>query len=214
MAVEVIDHEFQATIKGVRDHLRELKAWADVNQRLGPVYRGIQVNFDHLDGYLNLFTPLHRRSRRNKVVIKGVEIADFLNELFGLRLGRHEVELRAYRGFRTYQLTGYTSTFYPVFVNLIDNAIFWLQDRNGPRVISLDADGDTLTVTDTGPGVALRDRSAIFESGFSRKPGGRGLGLHISRDALRRDGYDLLLDESNHGYGARFLIAPTSEDSE
>lgn len=214
MAVEVIDHEFQATIKGVRDHLKELKEWANLNQRLGPIYRGIQVNFDHLDGYLNLFTPLHRRSRRSKVIIKGAEIAKFLEELFGLRLERHGVTLRAYYGFRTHQFTSYPSTFYPVFVNLIDNAIFWLQDRNGPRVISLDADGDTLIVTDTGPGVALRDRSAIFESGFTRKPGGRGLGLHISRDVLRREGYELVLDEPSRSYGARFLIVPIAEDSE
>jgi signal transduction histidine kinase len=214
MAVEVIDHEFQATIRGVRDYLRELKAWADVNQRLEPIYNGIQVNFNHLDGYLSLFTPLHRRLRRTKVIVKGSEISKFLTELFTLRLERHNVTLRATPAFNSHRFTSYPSTFYPVFVNLVDNAIYWLQDRDGPRAIRLDSQGDTMSVTDTGRGIAVRDRQAIFESGFTRKPGGRGLGLYISREAFRREGYDLLLDEPDRLYGAKFLIAPTAEDGE
>ena len=104
---------------------------------------------------------------------------------------------------------GFPSSFYPVFVNLVDNAIFWLSQQNperGARCLTLDEEGGTLLVADTGPGIDIRDREAIFEFGFSRKPGGRGMGLHIGRETLRRVGFDLRLIDSDEG--ATFGIVP------
>lgn len=46
----------------------------------------------------------------------------------------------------------------------------------------------------------------IFEMNFSRKPGGRGMGLHISKQSLKRLGYDLQLDTPEYGVGASFRI--------
>ena len=55
----------------------------------------------------------------------------------------------------------------------------------------------------------VRDREAIFEFGFSRKPGGRGMGLHIGRETLRRIGFDLQLLEGDGG--ATFGVVPVKE---
>lgn len=93
-------------------------------------------------------------------------------------------------------------------MNLVDNAIFWTKDRPLPRTISLDAKENEIIVRDTGSGVAVRDREAIFDLGFTRKPGGRGLGLHISREVLAKIGYDLLLAEGSEKNGATFIIEP------
>ena len=214
MAIDIINHEFQATIRSVRSNLRRLRAWANVNEQLQDVYEGILVNFEHLDGYLTLFTPLHRRLYRSEVEIKGSEIAKFLADLFKDRLSRHEITLEVSREFRRHRFTGYPSTFYPVFVNLLDNAVFWLQDRPAPRLIGLDVERDTMIVHDNGPGINLRDREAVFEMGFSRKPGGRGLGLHISRDVLKRVGYELTVDEPETGQGTLFRIQPQGRINE
>ena len=212
MAIEIIDHEFQATIRSVRNNLRRLRAWANVNDQLQDVYNGIRVNFEHLDSYLTLFTPLHRRLYRNEIEIKGSEINKFLIDLFNERLERHGIKIVTTRLFLGHRVTGYPSTFYPVFVNLIDNAIFWLQDQPQPRTIRLDAQDDAMIVADNGPGVPARDREAIFEMGFTRKPGGRGLGLYISRDVLKRTGYDLTVDDPIDGQGILFRIQPKVED--
>jgi signal transduction histidine kinase len=213
MAIDVISHEFEGTIKTVRGSLKRLKAWADANPRMKELYTNLRMSFEHLDGYLGLFTPLHRRLYRQEVEISGGAIRKFLGELFGERLQRHEIELEATTPFLKNRIRGYPSTFYPVFVNLVDNAIFWLKDRPKPRHIRLDADGADLLISDTGPGVARRDREIIFDLGFTRKPAGRGLGLHISRDALRRVGYDLTLDTPIKGQGATFRISPNQEPS-
>ena len=211
MAIEIIDHEFQATIRSVRNNLRRLSAWADVNEQLRDVYNGIRVNFEHLDGYLTLFTPLHRRLYRSAAEIKGSEIHKFLTDLFSDRLARHSIEIEVTRAFLSHQIIGYPSTFYPVFVNLLDNSIFWLQDRLHPRIIRLNSEGDSMLVSDNGPGVQTGDRDTIFEMGFTRKPGGRGLGLYISRDVLNRVGYDLKLASPEDHQGTVFRIQPRKE---
>ena len=56
---------------------------------------------------------------------------------------------------------------------------------------------------------ALTGSEAIFEFGFSRKPGGRGMGLHIGRQTLRRIGFDLQLLEGDGG--ATFGMVPVKE---
>ena len=208
MAIEVIDHEFQATIRSVRNNLRRFKAWADINEQLADVYNGIRVNFEHLDSYLTLFTPLHRRLYKTEIEIKGSDINKFLMDLFRERFDRHSVEATATRAFLRHRFDGYPSTFYPVFVNLIDNAIFWLRDQTAPRTIRLDAKDGAMMVEDNGPGVAPEDSDAIFEMGFTRKPSGRGLGLYISRDVLQRVGYELNVAELPSGKGTLFTVTP------
>ncbi|MCY4574346.1 MAG: ATP-binding protein [Gemmatimonadetes bacterium] len=216
MAIEIISHEFGAAIRSVRLGLRSLKAWADANQELMSLYRGIRGSFDHLDGYLTLFTPLQRRLYRKAVVIHGWEIHEFLTNLFGQRLARHNIELTRTDAFASASVRGYPSSFYPVYVNLVDNAIYWLAGQNEclERRIRLDAFGKTFRISDSGPGIHDRDRDDIFDIGFTRKPGGRGMGLHISRATLREAGYDLVLEASGQGQGATFLITPTKDDTD
>ncbi len=209
MAVAVINHEFESTVVSIRNNLRRLQAWAELDKDLRNVYRHVRQDFDHLEAYLQLFTPLERRLDRRKILIRGSEIAKYLRDLFAERLRRDRVEIQSTNMFSRMAINGYPSTFYPVFINLVDNALFWLRESNEPRIIKLDImGGSTWVISDNGPGVAARDRELIFERGFTRKPGGRGLGLRISRDLLSREGFDLILAESKPGEGATFLIKP------
>ena len=211
MAVNVVSHEFEKTVGALRNGFRRMGAWAQANPELEELYRNMRGAFDHLDNYLAMFTPLDRRLHPVKIPISGKDIFAFLRDLFAQRLERHRVTLQATKSFEEFQVEGYPSTFYPVFANLLDNAIFWLQrTRERPRAIMLDVDGNDLLVRDNGPGVSVRDRENIFLARFSRKPGGRGMGLHVSKATLDRAGYDLLLDDSRRASsgGAVFRIAP------
>jgi signal transduction histidine kinase len=208
-AIEVINHEFSSTIKQVRDGLKTLGVWAKEVDDLKVLYERLRTAFDHLDGYLTLFTPLQRRLYRSRVTIRGATIAAYIADLFRQRLERHQVELVITPQFRKHSFRGYPSSFFPVFVNLVDNALFWLSDRRGVRRVTIDSAGPTMIVSDTGPGVAKRDRDAIFERGFTRKPSGRGLGLFIARAVLRKEGYEISLAGSNAG--AAFEIRPLSD---
>src|SRR5205085_7553113 len=137
--------------KGVRQSVRRLRTWADANEKLKEVYDDLQKSFEHLDGYLSLFAPLSRRVTRRPTEIKGSSIAEYLGDLFDERMKRHEVELHASRTFQSMTLTALPSTIYPVFVNLVDNALYWLSSqKRGPRIVELDYRKGAMIVADTG----------------------------------------------------------------
>lgn len=208
MAVEVVDHEFRRSILGIRRALQRLKTWADSNRRLQEPYEDLRANFEHLDGYLKLLTPLHRRLYRKKVQITGRQLERFLRDLFRQRLEADRVELVATPSFRELAFLHYPSTIYPVFINLVDNALWWLTDFRGERKVTLDAGRRWMAVRDSGPGVSPRDAESIFDLGFSRKPGGSGYGLYISREVLAREGMSLDLARQGVDAGAEFRISP------
>ncbi|NUP12349.1 MAG: hypothetical protein HOW73_40405 [Polyangiaceae bacterium] len=205
-AVEIISHEFGASVKAVRRGIRRLKPWAEANAELAALYRDLRAAFEHLDAYLGLFVPLSRRLGSEATEVRGADVADYLTALFGERLARHRIELVVSSAFRSSGFRVQPAAIYAVFVNLMDNAIYWVSGVKGERRIYLEREGSSLLVRDTGRGVPERDHERIFARGFSRKTGGRGLGLYISRTALARAGYELSLG-ANEG-GATFVIRP------
>ena len=214
MAVNIISHEFEKTVTTLRHGFRRMGAWANANPELAKLYKNMRSAFEHLDGYLIMLTPLDRRLHRVKVQISGKDIYGFLIDLFEQRFRRHHVSLVATKEFCKFTLVGYPSTFYPVFANLLDNAVFWLQRvRERPRRIELDVNEGVLIVRDNGPGVSKRDRLNIFLPRFSRKPGGRGMGLHVSKATLDKAGYDLRVGEigESSSVGAVFQIVKKDE---
>ena len=213
-AIAIIDHEYNAAITGVRATLRDLKPWADRNPTLGSLYGRIRTSFDHLDGYLKMFTPLQRRLYRAPIPITGLEVRDYLQNLFGERIQRHEISFEVSAAFKELTFEGIPSVFFPVFVNLMDNAIYWCTTKRTPRSIHLDRVGSDVLVEDSGPGVLEADSERIFELGFSRRDG-RGMGLYIARRALAESGARLNLDPAgSHLGGSRFILTLPTDQTE
>ncbi len=215
LALKIVQHEYHGSINSIRENLQRLKAWADVNQGLNKVYVDMRRSFEHFESYLRLFTPLNRRLHRKAVDISGSAIFEFLKELFGERLTRHEVTLKATTAFKKKIIKGFPSSFYPVFVNLIDNDIYWVKGRE-TREITLDADEKGFIISDSGHGVNKGDweQETLFERGFSRRPGGQGLGLYISREVLEKEGFTLELDKPEQDKGATFRIIELEDGEE
>lgn len=210
LAVSVIHHEFNSSVNSIRTSLKDLKAWADVNQKFEGVYNNIRINFEHLDGYLNMFTPLNRRLYRTKENIQSNDIKIFLLDLFKARLERHNIEVKHTKGFVKNSLFGYRSTFYPVFVNLLDNAIHWLNQSQSDekKFIILHADETGFYISNNGPQIPINDKERIFDLGFTRKIKGRGIGLNISREVLEAEQYSLFVDEPKPNCTVTFKIEP------
>ncbi|ELV8765727.1 ATP-binding protein, partial [Vibrio vulnificus] len=110
--------------------------------------------------------------------------------------------------------TGYRSTFYPVFVNVIDNAIHWLNESgNENKTIRLHADNEgNVYISNNGLEIKPQDKLKIFNLGFSRKDNGRGMGLHISNEVLESAGYHLLLDEPRENSTVTFKISKVNNN--
>jgi signal transduction histidine kinase len=99
-----------------------------------------------------------------------------------------------------------------VLTNLLVNAAQAVREveRTAHRVrISTrhDEGGVSITITDTGPGIAFEDLERIFDPFYTTKPpgAGTGLGLSVSRELVRGLGGELLV-ESVPGEGASFAV--------
>ncbi|MCO5081392.1 MAG: ATP-binding protein [Rhizobiaceae bacterium] len=207
LAVAIINHEFAASISSVRKSVQQLGQLSRRADGLRPLYESIRTNFEHLDGHLNLFTPLQRRLHRSRVRIEGADIRNYCTALFANRLERHRVEFRATDRLLKTVVECYPSTLYPAIINIVDNAIYWLSQVKGARFIELDADEDTIYISNNGPAIEARDAERIFERSFSRKVGGRGLGLFISSQALKAEGMNLsIVDAPRSGANVTFAI--------
>ena len=207
LAVAIINHEFAASIKRVRKSVQQLGRISRGSDGLRPLYDSIRSNFEHLDGHLNLFTPLQRRLHRSLTRIGGGDILTYCKDVFSNRLERHDVDLVVTEAFLDMSVDCYPSTLYPAVINILDNALHWLDSIRSDRRVELHAEGRTLYLSNTGPPVGAHDARRIFERGFSRKSGGRGLGLFISVKALEAEGLKLLLaDPPRPGFGVTFAI--------
>jgi signal transduction histidine kinase len=207
LAVGILNHEFNSAVKSIRSSLKDLKAWSDVNQKVEGIYKNIKTNFDHLDGYLNLFTPLNRRLNRQRENISLIEIKTFLIDLFKSRLERHNIQFKHTKGYANSKIFGFRSTFYPVFVNIIDNAIYWLKQSDvEEKIIRIHADDEAIYISNNGIPIPVQDKDRIFELGFSRKPNGRGMGLNISKEVLNAENYDISVATPKEGSAVTFKI--------
>jgi signal transduction histidine kinase len=219
-AVGIVQHEFATAFKMMENYIKQLRGWATTNPQLNEIYSHIRLNFEHLDEYMKAFAPFNRRMHRRKIDISGQELRYYLENLFEDRMKRHHVTLWGTRAFDNFRISAYPSTIYPCFMNLVDNAIYWLTKdadgmarvEKGKKEIRLDADENGMFVTDSGPGVEARIAERIFEFGYSKKKGGRGMGLYVSREILRRDGLDLILTKRGKGTAPIFQVVAAHID--
>jgi signal transduction histidine kinase len=139
--------------------------------------------------------------------LSGEEIKTYLDEVFGRRLKLGDISLVSTPKFDSAVIETYPSTILPVFVNLVDNAIHWLGlERIDSRRIKLNIDEFGFLVSNNGPAIPARLEDRIFDYGESAKPGGRGIGLYISRQALIKEKMDLQLIDLGANSGPVFRI--------
>ena len=94
-----------------------------------------------------------------------------------------------------------------VLVNLINNAADAMREQAERRIVTVSAsradETVTVTVSDTGPGIAEEHYEKLFQPFFTTKATGIGMGLQICRAAIEAAGGTLVAENGPSG-GARF----------
>ncbi|MBS1506515.1 MAG: GHKL domain-containing protein [Bacteroidetes bacterium] len=92
-----------------------------------------------------------------------------------------------------------------VFINLIDNAIFALSDKNGDRIVRIrtfeNADNLIVTIADNGGGIPEAVQPRIFEPFYTTKVVGKGtgLGLFICYSIIQKHGGTITFTSNSNG---------------
>jgi signal transduction histidine kinase len=123
----------------------------------------------------------------------------------------HNVEFEMHGAGQLTELFGHKEDLATALLNLISNAIFWLENSQTTepkiriRVTWVGSDEVAITIEDNGPGVPEEFAERIFDLKFTLKESGTGLGLNIAQEALARSGGRLLF-HPEFPEGAKFEI--------
>lgn len=176
IAVEIIGHELETLDVEVRRNLEKLPPDVKGSRPYKLAYEAHSALTDKL----KFLAPLKIAGYRNRERITGAEIADYIDEFFERRLAGEKVSFDATKSFRAMSFNDLRSRIYPVFVNLVNNSLYWLQFVTDRRIIFDFTDG-LVVVSDSGQGVDPDDVGRLFQLFFTRRAKGRGLGLFLSR---------------------------------
>jgi signal transduction histidine kinase len=205
----------------------------EINQPLGAIsnFAGAAIQL-HRDGKLNpqraveVLTEIHQQSQRAGEIVRRLRgfmrkgahelvpcdlntlVADSV-ALMGAELSRARVRANVDAAIDLPRVRVDPVQIQQVIVNLIQNAIDAMADTP-PQARSLHisiarSEGEVVVrFTDAGKGIPSADLPRVFDSFFSTKSNGLGLGLNISRSIVESHGGSLTARNNGAGGGATF----------
>jgi signal transduction histidine kinase len=159
-----------------------------------PVSENIRELTKHLADLVEGFAALIRKSGRSRE-----KVSDLIkNAVFNtqLRLKLHGIVLEVDLGLEDYEVFCSRRLVISTLMNLIDNSIWWLDNKWGEvpgkkRIYigtSRKLGGDpAIVIADNGPGF-IDAPEELIQPFFSRKPDGMGLGLHLADQVMKAHG--------------------------
>lgn len=192
VTVEIVGHEFEAVDQRIRDQLRRLPKEC----REGRALANLRATIDELIGRSRFLGPLRVSGSRVKEDILGETIAQNIELFFAEEFKGRSIRFQALESFRQLTIHDYPSRIIPVFLNMVSNSVYWVTRTDRPRQIRLTGVDGVAVISDTGPGIDPDDESSLFRLFFSRRVGGRGVGLYLCRQNLAAGGHSIELVRS------------------
>jgi signal transduction histidine kinase len=186
VTVELVGHELETHDDEITRNLNALPSEIQAKKPYRDLRDSIKALFDRL----RFMTPLQLSGKRFLKDLTGDDIANYVQEFFETRFQRARVDFKATPVFRAIRFREYPARIFPVFINLVNNSLYWVS-LGTKRAILLDVLGDEVVVADTGRGVDPDDVTSLFQLFFTRRTGGRGVGLYLCRANLAAGGHSI-----------------------
>lgn len=209
IAVEIIDHQFNTIYAQMAESIKSIQPYLKDGKEPGKFYRNLANAFEHLQNNYKLLQPIYRTTGRIQKEISGEELKEYTEDFFESRLKENNIKFTITDKGKKWNIKSYESIFKPVLINVVNNAIYWLQ-RVDEKEISLDADGDKLLIMNSGTPIEDHLLEDIFKLFYSDRPKGRGIGLYLAKQSLNGIGFDIKASNDpkyNRLNGACFIIS-------
>lgn len=204
IAVEIISHDLEEMAQQTEFSLKKLPPACREN----PAYKRGFAAFQSLVDRFRFLSPLSVATYRARRTINGSEISSYVKEFFQRRFESADIDFEANKEFDLMEITDVPSRIFPVFVNLVNNSLYWLKFAKSKK-IRFTRKGPLVVVADSGPGVDKDDQEHLFEMFFTKRPQGRGIGLYLCRANLAVARHQIRLagpDDPKILSGANFVI--------
>ncbi|MEE3649904.1 MULTISPECIES: ATP-binding protein [unclassified Brenneria] len=211
ITVEIIGHELDGLDQELTYALKVIK-----DDELTPNQKkniDVALNcHNSLIDKLKFLSPLKLSGKKEIQKITGLGIEEYITGYFSKQLSTADIHLSCTPEFRSISIMDLQSRIFPVFINIINNSIYWVQRiESNKKEILLSCTDDEVFISDNGPGVDVDDLESLFTLFFTRKQkGGRGVGLYLCKQNLKAGGHSIryeVRDTFKKLNGANFAIA-------
>lgn len=210
-----VSHELRTPLTSIKGFVETMEADGTLSEEQRHYLTIIKRNTARLINVVTDLLTLSRLEEKSPVLeLEPVDIRDLVERVLRIfeeqiRAKGFSVDVRVPRDLPP--VMGDAFRLEQVFVNLLDNAIKYIDA--GGITVEMETRGNTvvISVADTGPGIPSEHIDRIFERFYvvdksrSKKLGGTGLGLSIVKHiVLLHNGR--ITAQSTPGKGARFII--------
>lgn len=238
LVTEVITHELHSLLSGydtsevTEEHINILKEYLFSNEKFDlnkNHLQPIKKNFDYFSnkmGDLERFYTFIEKTflyKGNSEDLEKIDVKEYMNDLqerFDFRLKKNKIQFDY--STISQEWTVPKGSLLHIFYNLIDNSIYWIQERqrrarydvsfkseDDDRIVIAGINENTIHLFDSGTGVLEKYQHTLFNSLESGKNEGRGMGLYIVRNFLRSFGGDIQLLPQKNKFGNRYIFEIT-----
>ncbi|MEG7512905.1 ATP-binding protein [Serratia marcescens] len=179
ISVEILSHELEEMDSMVTRGLNSLPSTAKEH----PGFTLALNAHRSLTQQIRFLSPLKISGYQSRQKISGKNIMDYILKFFGDRFERQRISIEFGDDFKNISINDIPSRIYPVFTNIINNAMYWVSLSDN-RLIKIDFVNYLVIIANTGPAIDPDDIPRLFELFYSKRANGHGVGLYLCRENL------------------------------
>ncbi len=216
-SLELMYHEMAQPITilggaelGIEDNIENILP-ADVQLEISKELESISEAIETLDELKNSLEPAIGKSRKKN--FKPIITFRKVVRLYRKNISDYNIQVDIDPSLESFQIKENEYAFWITFLNILNNAIFWLASKdNDDRRILLSLKDNVLEISNTGPLIEEEVLNNIFDYGVSTKPGKQksGLGLTYTKSILNKNGWDIAAE--NRSIGPVFSVIEFNEN--
>jgi len=195
--IRMMAHEVNNTIGPVNSILQSALHTGTLwqNEENSQLNNALQVAFDrnqNLNHFMRNFADLVKLPEANKKQTDLNQLIKAVIELMQIKAQEKHVQLTFAPPAQPFIINADVQQLEQAFINIVKNAVEAI-DNEGRVEFAINVKTKTLTITDSGKGIADEQNAQLFTPFFSTKKDGQGIGLTLVREILMKHNYEFSL---------------------
>jgi PAS domain S-box-containing protein len=216
----IMSHELRTPLNAIIgfSELLKVKTMGNINEKQESYVDNIRYGGKHLLDLINDILDLSQaEAGKIELVIEKISVPHTINEVLILieeKAAKNNIIINEEFDPQLEWIEADKQRIKQVLFNLLSNAVKFSKEEGGTITIATKREGDMarISVSDSGIGIKERDIGKLFkefqqlDSGSTRKYGGTGLGLVITKKLIELHGGKIIV-ESRYGEGSTFSFS-------